>query len=44
MRGIIEVIGGNVADGVTKRVLKIDRQGYIIDKSNDWFTIIKINK
>ena len=44
LRGIIEVIGGNVADGVTKRVLKIDRQGYLIDKSNDWFTIIKINK
>lgn len=40
----IEVIGGNVSDGVTKRVLSIDKQGYLNDKNNDWFTIIKNNK
>jgi|TARA_R110000822_G_scaffold265629_1_gene389567 hypothetical protein len=40
----IEVIGGNVNDGVTKRVLNIDKNGYLNDTSNDWFTIIKNNK
>ena len=37
----IEVIGGNVSDGVTKRILTIDKDGYLNDSSNDWFTVIK---
>jgi len=40
----IEVIGGNVSDGVTKRVLTINKEGYLNDKSADWFTIIKVKK
>ena len=40
----IELIGGNVSDGVTKRVLTIDKDGYVNDSSKDWFTIIKNNK
>jgi hypothetical protein len=39
--GNIEVIGGNVSDGVTKRILSIDKDGYLNDSSNDWFTVIK---
>ena len=42
--GNAEVIGGNVSDGVTKKVVDIDSKGYLIDKDNDWFTIIKTNK
>ena len=38
----IEVIGGNVGNSVTKKVLKsID--GYVIDQNNRWFAIIKNN-
>jgi len=40
----IEVIGGNVYDGVTKRILTTDSKGYLNDYSNDWFTIIKNRK
>lgn len=40
----IEVIGGNVSDGVTKRVLTINKEGYLNDRSADWFTIIKVKK
>ena len=43
-KGTAEVIGGNVSDGVTKKVIKIDRDGYLTDNKNDWFTIIEINK
>ena len=43
-KGTAEVIGGNVSDGVSKKVVSIDKDGYLIDKNNDWFTIIKINK
>jgi len=43
-KGNIEVIGGNVSDGLTKRILNIDKDGYLNDKSNNWFTIIKNNK
>lgn len=41
LNNTIEVIGGNVSDGVTKRILSINDRGYLDDKSNDWFTIIK---
>ena len=40
----IEVIGGNVKDGVTKRILNIDQNGYLNDYNNEWFTIIKNSK
>lgn len=40
-KGNIEVIGGNVSDGVTKRILSIDKDGYLNDNTNDWFTVIK---
>jgi|TARA_B110000908_G_C10251323_1_gene452234 hypothetical protein len=40
----IEVIGGNVGDGVTKKVLNTDNKGYLNDTSYEWFTIIKNNK
>lgn len=43
-KGIAEVIGGNVSNGVTKKVIQIDREGYLIDRGNKWFTIIEINK
>ena len=43
-KGTAEVIGGNVSDGVTKKVISIDREGYLIDKNNKWFTLIQINK
>lgn len=39
----IEVIGGNVADSVTKRIIKTDEKGRIADKSKNWFTVIKTN-
>jgi hypothetical protein len=44
IKGNIEVIGGNVNDGVTKRILTVDSKGYLNDYNNDWFTIIKNNK
>ena len=40
-RDTAEIIGGNVSDGVTKRIVDVDRDGYLTDKYNDWFTIIK---
>ena len=40
-QGFAEVIGGNVTDGVTKRVVKVDSKGYLRDTTNDWFSIIK---
>ena len=43
-KGTAEVIGGNVSDGVSKKIIKIDRDGYLTDNNNDWFTIIEINK
>lgn len=39
----IEVIGGNVADSVTKRIIKTDKKGRINDKSKNWFTVLKTN-
>lgn len=39
-----EVIGGNVSDGVTKRIVNLNSQGNLTDTSQDWFTIIKNKK
>ena len=39
-----EVIGGNVSDGVTKRIVNLNSQGNLTDTSQDWFTIIKNSK
>ena len=39
----IEVIGGNVNQSVTKKILSIDSQGIVSDKNNNWFTVIKTN-
>ena len=36
-----EVIGGNVSQGVTKRIVSIDRKGYLTDPHQDWFAIVK---
>lgn len=41
--GYIDVIGGNVAQGVTKRRLRTDNQGFIADTKNKWFAVIKTN-
>ena len=38
--GEIDVIGGNVANSVTKKTLKTDSQGRLIDKSEDWFVVL----
>ena len=37
----VEVIGGNVSDGVTKKIIKIDKDGYLTDTNNKWFAILK---
>tara|TARA_R110000850_G_scaffold87677_1_gene188473 strand:+ start:46 stop:723 length:678 start_codon:yes stop_codon:yes gene_type:complete len=42
-RNFIEVIGGNVGQSVTKKILVTDDNGYLIDNNSDWFTIIKSN-
>ncbi len=39
----IEVIGGNVNNAVTKKILKTDSKGRIADTKYDWFTVIKNN-
>ncbi|MCU0525849.1 MAG: DUF2272 domain-containing protein [Elainella sp. Prado103] len=39
--GKIEVIGGNVSDSVSKKTLKTDAQGHLIDTSSPWFVVIK---
>ena len=39
----IEVIGGNVNNAVTKKILKTDTKGMIADTKYDWFTVIKNN-
>ena len=39
----IEVIGGNVAQSVAKRVLSTDPQGKVNDPYSKWFAIIKNN-
>ena len=42
--GYAEVIGGNVTDGVTKRIVSIDKKGYLTDTHADWFVVLKNNK
>ena len=39
----IEVIGGNVNQAVTKKILKTNSKGILLDSSKNWFTVIKNN-
>lgn len=39
----IEVIGGNVNNAVTKKILAIDKSGRVVDKKYNWFAVIKTN-
>lgn len=39
----LEVIGGNVADAVTKRIVNINKKGIVTDKNRKWFAVIKTN-
>lgn len=39
----IEVIGGNVNQSVTKKILSTDSKGRLIDDNYKWFTVIKNN-
>ena len=39
----IEVIGGNVSNGVTKKIVSTSN-GKVLDQSNKWFAIIKNNQ
>ncbi len=39
----IEVIGGNVNNSVTKKIISTDNRGIVNDKKYDWFTVIKTN-
>lgn len=39
----LELIGGNVLQAVTKRIVSIDSKGMITDKNKDWFAVIKTN-
>jgi len=39
----IEVIGGNVNDSVTKKILSTNDDGLLTDKKYKWFTVIKTN-
>ena len=38
--GEIEVIGGNVQDSVTKKILRTDANGLLIDKYHKWFVVL----
>lgn len=42
--GEIDVIGGNVADSVTKKTLRTDAQGKLIDKQYRWFVVMAPNR
>lgn len=42
-KNFIEVIGGNVGQAVTKKILLTDDKGYLIDNNNNWFAVIKSN-
>lgn len=39
--GEIDVIGGNVRDSVTKKTLRIDAKGLLIETSHFWFAVLK---
>lgn len=40
-KGSVEVIGGNVNQSVSKKILKTDSDGYLVDKNYKWFALIK---
>lgn len=40
-QGEIDVIGGNVGDSVSKRTIKVNEKGMLIDTSRPWFVVIK---
>ena len=42
-KNFIEVIGGNVDQAVTKKVLATDDKGYLIDNNHKWFAVLKSN-
>ena len=42
-KGNLEVIGGNVANAVTKRIVRINDKGIVTDGNRDWFAVIKTN-
>lgn len=44
LKGQAEVIGGNVSQGVTKRIVRIDKKGYLTDPHQYWFAVIKTYK
>lgn len=39
----IDVIGGNVNNAVTKKILRTDDKGKLIDNKYNWFAVIKTN-
>jgi Uncharacterized protein conserved in bacteria len=39
--GEIDVIGGNVRDSVTKKTLKLNAKGQLIDNLHDWFVVLR---
>ena len=39
----LEVIGGNVGNAVSKRIVSIDRNGKLNDRNKKWFAVIKTN-
>lgn len=39
--GVARAIGGNVLHSVTKRELKLDADGKLIDQSSNWFVVIE---
>lgn len=39
----IEVIGGNVNQAVTKKILRTDSKGRLIDDNYKWFAVLKTN-
>ena len=39
----IEVIGGNVQDSVSKKILAVDREGLVADQGYRWFAVIRTN-
>ena len=41
--GEIDVIGGNVKDSVSKKTLKTDSRGLLIDKNYRWFVVMAPN-
>jgi hypothetical protein len=39
--GVLHSIGGNVMHSVTRRAVKINSQGLVIDKRENWFVVIE---